>query len=492
VKNKRNGILVLTFMLSASSGLLLANTTTEANETMSAAPVVASDESAPTVVEAPAAIPQPEPTQMATPAIETEVTKPVNVFPVAEQLTSSQIEDKRDGYLAKRSMVLGQNVVFNEQGNPVKQFYIGWGQANVSVKPTDIAFGDARVAAFESALLAAKGDYVKSQRRQIASESMQTFFQDERDFDPEKAVKNDDYFNRMLDKLSTLGEAKIDALLKQAGEDPSKFGVKEKQRLAEESFQKTISVNAMESVSGVRTLATFEDLNTVGVIIVYSQQLQAQAQDIARGKGVAKTQRIAGKPTILEQIESSIGGNPNYIFQHGIRILSDDKGNPALVAFGQSGVRVTNSDSKFKIDMAIKAAKSAAQSFASAQFSEFVNATVALEDKTQILNSTQINKINDSGMTTEEEVTNVGKLIDNYVKQNSRTTITGMTTIKTWSANHPDTGHLIVGEVLVWSPFTRDVAKQKFNNPANNLNKNTPPPKNTLHQSTDFESDASF
>ncbi|WP_250656710.1 DUF6844 domain-containing protein [Alkalimarinus coralli] len=426
-------------------------------------------------------------------SIEEQSVEASNMFPVADQLSANDLEIKRDNYLSKRGMKLGQNIKYNDQGVPVKQYYIGWGQANISLSPTDVAFADARVAAFESALLAAKGEFVKTKRRQIASESMQRFFQDERDFDPEKAAANDDYLNRMTDKVATLAETKLDELLIEAGEDPSKFGSAEKKRLAEDSFQKTISVKALSNVAGVRTLASFEDQKSVGVMIVYSQKLEEQAKAISRGKGASKSQRIAGKSSVPQQIEASVGDKENYIFQHGVRILTDEFGNPALVAFGQSGVRATNNDSKFKVDMAIKAAKSASQSFASAQFSEFVNATVALEDKTQLLSSTQINQVSQDGILTEEEQVNVGKLIDNYVKQNSRTKITGMTTIKTWTANHPDTGHLIVGEVLMWSPFTRDAATQKFNKaPAKSTQPKPAKQQNKLHQSADFESDASF
>lgn len=426
-------------------------------------------------------------------SIEAQSTNPTNMFPVAEQLSANDLEIKRDNYLSKRGMKLGQNIKYNDQGLPVKQYYIGWGQANISLSPTDVAFADARVAAFESALLAAKGEFVKTKKRQIATESMQRLFQDERDFDPEKMAANDDYFNRMADKVATLAETKLDQLLEEAGEDPTKFGTAEKKRLAEDSFQKTISVNALSSVAGVRTLASFEDQKSVGVIIVYSEKLEDQAKAISRGKGASKSQRIAGKPSVPQQLDASVGNKQNYIFQHGVRVVTDEFGNPALVAFGQAGVRATSNDSKFKVDMAVKAAQTASQSFASAQFSEFVNATVALENKTQLLSSTQINQISQDGLLTEEEQVNVGKLIDNYVKQNSRTKITGMTTIKTWTANHPDTGHLIVGEVLMWSPFTRDAATQKFNKaPA----KQTPPkpsaPQNLMHQSADFESDASF
>lgn len=425
--------------------------------------------------------------------IEAQSTNPSNMFPIADQISANGLELKRDNYLSKRGMKLGQNIKYNDQGRAVKQYYIGWGQASISLSPTDVAFSDARVAAFESALLAAKGEFVKTKRRQIASESMQRFFQDERDFDPEKEAADDEYLNRMAGKVATLAETKLDQLLVEAGEDPSKFGAAEKKRLAEDSFQKTISVNALSSVAGVRTLVSFEDQTSVGAIIVYSQKLEEQAKEIAIGKSASKIQRVNGKPTVAQQIEASIGSKQNYIFQHGVRILTDEFGNPALVAFGQSGVRATANDSKFKVDMAVKAAKTASQSFASAQFSEFVNATVALEDKVQLLSSTQINQVYQDGVLTEEQKVNVGKLIDNYVKQNSRTKIKGMTTIKTWTANHPTTGHLIVGEVLMWSPFTRDAASQKFNKaPKKHTQSNPKTPQNLIHQSADFESDASF
>lgn len=426
-------------------------------------------------------------------SIEEQSNKPSNMFPIAEQLSARDLEIKRDNFLSKRGMVLGHNIKYNQQGMPAKQYYIGWGQANISVSATDIAFPDARVAAFESALLTAKGEFVKSNRRQIASVSIQRFYQDDRDFDPQKLIDNDSYFNRLKEKLATLAEGQIDQLLKESGEDPSRFGLAEKKLRVEDSFEKTITVNAMSSVAGVRTLASFEDQKSVGVIVVYSQKLEEQAKEISRGKGASRHKLIVGKPTILQQIDASIGKNQNYMFQHGVRILTDEFGNQALVAFGQSGVRVSNSDSNFKIDMAVKAAKSASQGLASAQFSEFANATVALEDKTKLLSSTQINEIYKDGMETEEQKTNVGKLIDNFIKQNSRTTITGMTTIKTWTANHPDTGHLIVGEVLMWSAFTRDAASQKFNKAPEGTNKTKAgASQNNMYQSTDFESDASF
>ena len=43
--------------------------------------------------------------------------------------------------------------------------------------------------------------------------------------------------------------------------------------------------------------------------------------------------------------------------------------------------------------------------------------------------------------------------VENFVKQGAKARLTGVTTLKTWLQNHPDTGHLIAGEVKVWSPY---------------------------------------
>ena len=81
------------------------------------------------------------------------------------------------------------------------------------------------------------------------------------------------------------------------------------------------------------------------------------------------------------------------------------------------------------------------------------------------------------------------EFLDQWVKQRGSLKLEGIQTIESWTANHPDTGHLIVGHILAWSPATRDMALGRVPEPK-------PPvgarpgeafePANVLRESPDF------
>lgn len=416
-------------------------------------------------------------------SIEDESQSPANNFPIAEQLATYGLEKKRDQYLEKRGWFLG----YNQKPNG-DNFYIGWGQAGIQASAKDIAFADSRVIAFESALLTAKGEFTRSNSLKIATESMQTFFADESDTAADSASAN--ALQQFGKKILTLGSAKLDKQLTEMGIDPAQFSLKKKRELARESFQKTTIASAISSVSGLRPLVTFEDNNSVGVIVVYSKKLKQQANDIARGKLVPNTTAISGAQKISEQLSSKLAADKDYIFQHGIRVMKDEFGNTALVSFGQSGVKATSSTSKLQLKSSVKAAKIMARSLAESQLAEFVNATVSLRDKTTLIGSSAVTEITDGDLTSINETTNIGKVIDQYVKQNAKVKLSGISTIKTWSANHPESGHLIIGEAIMWSPYLSELTKLVNRKPsASSKNRAID---NSMRESVDFESDASF
>ena len=416
-------------------------------------------------------------------SIEEESQSPANNFPIAEQLALYGLEKKREQYLEKRGWTLG----YNQKPNG-ENFYIGWGEADIKISSKDISFADARVIAFESALLTAKGEFTRSNSLRIATETMQSFFADERDAAPDSSPAN--AMEQFGEKVLTLGNAKLDKQLIEMGIDPTQFSLKKKRELARESFQKNTIATAISSVSGLRPLVTFEDNNSVGVIVVYSAKLKQQANDIARGKLVPNTTAISGAQRILEQLSSKLAADKDYIFQHGIRVMKDEFGNISLVSFGQSGVKATKTTSKLQLKSSIKTAKMMARSLAESQLAEFVNATVSLRDKTSLIGSSAVTEITEGNITSIEENVSVGKIVEQYVKQNANVKLSGISAIKKWSANHPESGHLIVGEVIMWSPYLSELTK-----PVNR--KPSAPSKskaidNNMRESTDFESDASF
>ena len=411
-------------------------------------------------------------------------------FPLAEQLSSNSLYEKRQKYLNDRGMILGDNEKDNGD-----LYYIGWGEASVKERPSSISYIDSKVVAFESALLAAKGEFASRKNSQVRSETVQKFFNDELNkpvnLQPSSSLK------QLSQKIMALGNASLDKALSELDVDARQFTLKQKQVAALDSLQKTIAIKTFSEVAGVRTLATFEDNESVGVLIVYSEKLRQQASDIAQGKLIEKTKIIANHPSIQSQIQKMFPDDHGFVFQHGVRVLQDERGNPVLVSFAQSGARVSKNSSRTEIQMAVKAARSAAKSLSSSHIAEFVNATVNLEDKTSLMESDTKEWVTEAENITKESSLRTGKIIDNFIRQGASVKLSGITTLKVWMQNHPDTGHLIVGEVKAWSPYLSSLSsparKIKTSLPVSSSSKTSQQQaKNRMRSSADFESDASF
>lgn len=78
--------------------------------------------------------------------------------------------------------------------------------------------------------------------------------------------------------------------------------------------------------------------------------------------------------------------------------------------------------------------------------------------------------------------------VESFVKQRAKARLTGGTTLKTWFQNRPDTGHLIAGEVKVWSPYLSHLTQTQITPTI----KTKIEPKNHSKSSANFNDDASF
>jgi len=131
-----------------------------------------------------------------------------------------------------------------------------------------------------------------------------------------------------------------------------------------------------------------------------------------------------------------------------------------------------------------------AKNVADGDITDFVNSTAILNDRSMIAESAVVNRRITSASELEEESFAIGSLTDKMIKQQGKAKIRGVTSIKTWAANHPETGHLIVGRVLMWSPtsqmkMTAGVAEEK-------KAPESQPMENKIRTSVDLENAHSF
>lgn len=417
--------------------------------------------------------------------------QPQSNFPLAEQVSGSALKKQLNQYLDAHGWVLGQNV--RDDGS---EFYLVWNAAPIQAKPSDMNYEDARVAAFERAVLGAKGEFVKMQQQIITAKTLSELSADDRNFDPASRKGNIGQMQVLGQKVTALTEGALDKLLKKLDVDPSQFSERKKRVLARQALTKQIATNAVASVVGMRPLSSFEDASSIGVLMVYSKAQQALADAIREGRAMNNPAK-AGHSTIQQIISAQLKKDSDYLYQHGVRLIYDNQGTPWLVAFGQSGVKATNQTSRLKLNMMIRGNRQAAASFARAQLAEFLQGTVSFSASTNFLSEAEVARITKGDMISEEQTSNLGKLIQTKIRQQAKVKMPGIIVLRKWTANDPDSGHLVVGEAIAWSPKTAASAKQ--------LSTRTVPasrgtgggsaklaPKTEPHASADFETPPSF
>ena len=299
-------------------------------------------------------------------------------FPSLEDISDSAIDKAKDEYLSKRGMKTGYGD--NESG----RYYVGWQTATIDVPASDVKWPDAKNMAFEKALIKAKSDYIKLLQKTITVETTRKFLHDNRPFDPNEVAQDDSTLAALSSKIVALAESELDGALKENGIDPSQYDAVKKRKLLEDSIEKSSKIKAYGSVSGITTLRTFEDGNSVGVLFVVSDKLKQSANNVLRGSGSAANGTVTGK-TILAQLQEKCADDACYISQDGIRLMKDEYGNETLVSFASSGVTATKGTSKLLLDKAVEAAEISAAQQASARMAEFANASLNFEEKANAL-----------------------------------------------------------------------------------------------------------
>ena len=415
---------------------------------------------------------------------------PAHMFPLAEEVSGLKLQNQLQEYLDKRDWKLG----FSKKGT-----YLGWGEAEINVPPDDLRFGQARIIAFEKAFADAKGEYAQTSQRRTTTQTVRQLFHDDREPSPADLVDEKSRLKLIYEKVEALTEAKLDEKLEEAGVDPKELqnkSVKKKQKMAADAISRTIATRSIQSVAGVRVLATFEDLEGVGVLIVCSDQMRQIAKAVADGKTVGHPSKKDPKESILEQIEAKAPKDVDLAFMHGVRVMIDENGDRALVSFGQSSPKITKNDSKMKKNMAIKAAREQAYALADGDLTDFIKSTVVLDQKTNIEGSDTMERLIRSDSSVEDTESNqIGSSLNKLIRQKGHATLQGTTTVKRWTANHPETGHLIVGHILMWSPATRDAAANKAERgyaSSEGGQSKTRKYQNKVRQSADFDEDADF
>lgn len=377
---------------------------------------------------------------------------PENIFPSAADVSGSGVLQDRDTYLADRGWTLGHN-----DDNPGGS-YIGWGSADIPVSPESAEYGGARIMAVDAAVAEAMGQFALSEGLEAQAQVVRRVLQDPDALQQAQQQTGQDYAKAVFDRVTNLTTAQLDQALEELGVDPARHAeldYSQKVTLAEDSIQRGVARQAFESFRGVRLLKTFEEQGAIGALVIHNLRFAELARRVTTGDLVAIGDGVSSDA--VDQIVNELSPE-ELLFMHGVRLLEDAAGNPVIVSFGQASPAVTRADGEMAINMAVTASQRSAELNADRGFADFLGSQVEVDDESLARAvARQEGSLSSSGNAT---ITSAARFVENLnstIRQSSEIELAGITTVRSWRTNHPDTGHLYVGTVRMWSPASAAV-----------------------------------
>ena len=357
-------------------------------------------------------------------------------------------------YLDSKGWTEGANE--NKSGVFMVQVGIGAIQAPVGHP----SYNDARVRAFDKAMLDAKAKLAKSLEEEISVAVETAYVEPPKEMNgPEKqlaeAMANmpDD---SILGKAKTLIVKKLDNALKAEGYDPdvakavgeakvNELRAKLESISSKDSFKKSITAGATSAISGAQAFYTIEVAKgkraEVGVVLIWSPKLGEMASSLVTGKPVAGTK---AKAPIRDQISKD---NQVLLSTFGIQQKINEKGEYVLVSYGQSSARNDSSRSA-------QAAYDKAALLARAQIRQFAGETVSVSETQDQAEETL--EYDNGALPDYTDASSY----EQYQKSvAAKMQINGIATVKKWNAVHPISGKPVYGVIMSWSPAAAEFAR---------------------------------
>lgn len=341
------------------------------------------------------------------------------------------------------------------------QFIATIGIGTIQAPKDDKNYNQARVNAFDKAMLDAKAKMAKflEQEISVAVESAYAEIPEQLDGPEQEMAKaiatmDDD---SIVGKAKKLISKKLDNALRKEGYDPDevKAGNEAKTKeikrkidniLSKDEFKKVISSGAKSVISGGQALYTVEvavgKRSEIGVAFVWSPMLARMANSLVTGRPV---EGAKAKKPIIQQITKNADV---LISTFGVQQKVNERGEYVLVSYGQSTAISSSSRAQ-------QAASDKAKMNAEAMIRQFAGEYVSV-------NETQEN----AELTLEYR----DDLLPDYNSLNSykatqatmakKMVINGIDEIYSWDAIHPISGQTVYGVVCTWSPKQAQEARE--------------------------------
>lgn len=340
-------------------------------------------------------------------------------------------------------------------------FMVQTGIGAIQAPPGHPSYNDARVRAFDKAMLDAKAKLAKSLEEEISVAVETAYVEPPKEMNgPEQQLAKamaempDD---SIFGKAKTLIGKKLDNALKAEGYDPDAAKAAGQSKVDElraklesvsskDSFKKSVRAGATSAISGAQAFYTIEVVKgkraEIGVILIWSPKLGEMASSMVTGKPVAG---VKPKTPIRTQITND---SKVLLSTFGIQQKIDENGDYVLVSFGQSGARNDSSRSA-------QAAYDKAALQARSQIRQFAGETVSVSEAQDQAEETLEY---DNGALPDYTDSSSYEQYQKSVAAKMK--INGIMTIKKWNSVHPVSGKPVYGVIMSWSPKTAEFARE--------------------------------
>lgn len=327
----------------------------------------------------------------------------------------------------------------------------------IQAPATSPSYNDARVRAFDKAMLSAKAKLASLLESEISTAVESSYVEpaSSNADDPRqqlaKAIASAPS-ESLLGKCNRLLHAKLDNALKKEGIDDSAIHAdiealraKVASITSAESFRKSVRAESKVALSGAQAFYTVEAVKgkqaEIGVVLIWSPKLAEMASSLVTGLPVRGT---SSKAPIRDQLSTD---ESILLSTFGVQQKINEKGEYVLVAFGQSGARSESS-------RAAQAAYDKAALQARALIRQFAGETVAVSEAQE--QAEQTLEFSDSALPNYSDVSSY----EQYQKSvAAKMTINGIATVRKWNARHPISGRMVYGTIMSWSPSNAALAR---------------------------------
>lgn len=352
--------------------------------------------------------------------------------PERTQAVQVEVRDLLDKYLKEQGWVEGPN---QHNGQTI---FVSTGIGVIHAPAASPEIVDARVNAYDIAMLRAKQDMTEHMGQTIETEAVLAYSEGNlRKLDSLGAVNSET--PTILDKVGMLLHASLDAQLAKRSSH-SKMEPEEIKKVARasEEFQRLTRILGQATINGLQAYKVIEHIPSqgqgqIGVVAIYSPRLARMAFALASGTPVPET---TPRQPLLEQIPAD---TDVLMSSFGVSQRINENGEFVLVAFGQARPATSSTQSRLMAERRARAqALGALRSFAG----ESVHLVYDLLEAQTVQEYVNMTSSYANESAYRETIQTSADAMQ----------ISGVDLLRRWNTKHPATGTDIVGVVLTWSP----------------------------------------